>query len=71
MLFRCNKCGKDLSGADLVKSKDYRIECKTCAVTHAVTIGETWVTLCEECSKKYKPEMEYMGTIHYIELIKK
>ncbi len=60
----CSKCKKLMPHTEL---KDFTIPVRTCAVTHAITTGETIVYICPRCLKKYGVPCEiYIGELRFM-----
>jgi hypothetical protein len=59
----CSNCKKQVTEET---RHDFVVPHKTCAITHAILIGESDVVLCDRCfKKKGKPIEVYIGRIIY------
>ena len=61
--FECECCG---TAYKLEELKQFKIDVKTCATTHATTIGWRMFLICQKCLKeKGMPDYEYMGVMFF------
>ncbi|RLI84749.1 hypothetical protein DRP07_00100 [Archaeoglobales archaeon] len=64
--WECDSCHKEIP-YKAERGKDweaFEVPIKTCAITHAVTIGYRLVIICSDCLKKRgKPIEVYMGSL--------
>lgn len=60
---KCTRCGEEKPSyeVDMIS-----VESKSCAITHAVSVGRTYVNVCFDCLKRgFYPESKYVSSLKW------